>query len=149
MSRVEKRLRSARSRPVSCQFCRSRKLRCSRQFPCPNCTSRGITCDVDAPTAASINGALEQATDTPSGTFQQDVLSRLQRLEEIVMGQGEPSNTPSIQTGSQPSPPALRTGRTGDFLTGEQYNTLGLNWIEGEVTYPTTMVQLCPLTRLL
>lgn len=142
MSRVEKRPRPARSRPVSCQFCRSRKLRCSRQFPCPNCTSRGIACDLDAPTATSINEAVEEESETPSGTFQRDVLARLHQLEELVMGRGELSNPPSVQTGSQPSPPSLPKG---DFFAEEQYNSIELNWIEGVVTYPSSMVSCAHL----
>jgi hypothetical protein len=146
MSRVEKRLRPARSRPVSCLFCRSRKLRCSRQFPCPNCTSRGIACDRDAPTATSINEAVEEESETPSGTFQQNVLSRLHRLERLVMGRGELSSPPSVQTGSQPSPPSLPRG---DFFTGEKYSSVEFNWLEGAVTHPSPMVSCAQLYNYL
>lgn len=38
-----------RSRPVSCHFCRTKKLRCSRDFPCTNCTSREIACHLYGP----------------------------------------------------------------------------------------------------
>ncbi|KAG6009126.1 hypothetical protein E4U21_003195 [Claviceps maximensis] len=36
--------RKWRQRPIACQSCRRRKIRCSREFPCSNCTSRGIKC---------------------------------------------------------------------------------------------------------
>src|SRR4051794_1282425 len=36
--------RNPRQRPVSCFFCRSRKLRCSRETPCSNCAVRKIQC---------------------------------------------------------------------------------------------------------
>lgn len=29
---------------VSCQFCRTKKLKCDRQFPCSNCRARRLTC---------------------------------------------------------------------------------------------------------
>lgn len=33
-----------RPAPVSCQSCRSKKLKCNRVQPCSNCASRGISC---------------------------------------------------------------------------------------------------------
>lgn len=33
-----------RQNPVSCQFCRSKKLRCDRAQPCANCFARHISC---------------------------------------------------------------------------------------------------------
>ncbi|KIW29281.1 uncharacterized protein PV07_05106 [Cladophialophora immunda] len=36
-------------RPVSCHYCRSKKLRCSRQFPCDNCAVKGLTCQLYDP----------------------------------------------------------------------------------------------------
>ncbi|KJR81438.1 uncharacterized protein SPSK_01018 [Sporothrix schenckii 1099-18] len=38
----------ARKGHYSCEFCRVRKLRCSRPLPCTNCVSRGKTCVMDA-----------------------------------------------------------------------------------------------------
>lgn len=45
----------------SCEFCRVRKLRCSRPLPCINCVSRGKTCvmDVEGP-------VVEERQSTPS-----------------------------------------------------------------------------------
>lgn len=86
MAQVEQ---NTRSRPLSCLFCRSRQLRCSRQFPCPNCTSRGITCELDAHTASSISSSTEDKSCLHSSTVQHDVLARLSRLEESVIGQGK------------------------------------------------------------
>lgn len=37
--------RRRRQPQVSCNFCRSKKLKCDRAQPCFNCTSRGIPCD--------------------------------------------------------------------------------------------------------
>lgn len=36
--------RSHRKGQYSCNFCRSRKLRCDRPLPCTNCASRGNSC---------------------------------------------------------------------------------------------------------
>lgn len=43
--------RSNRKGQYSCNFCRSRKLRCDRPLPCTSCRSRGKTCQFD-PTPA-------------------------------------------------------------------------------------------------
>jgi hypothetical protein len=41
---VEKQKRAPRQEPVSCQTCRTRKLKCDRQNPCSNCLSRRVDC---------------------------------------------------------------------------------------------------------
>jgi hypothetical protein len=33
-----------RQDPVSCQFCRKKKLKCDRGNPCSNCRARALTC---------------------------------------------------------------------------------------------------------
>ncbi|KAK1148448.1 hypothetical protein N8T08_009451 [Aspergillus melleus] len=74
---------SSRQRPVSCQFCRARKLKCNRQLPCGNCTSRGISCHLysQPPTDESV-------TDL-------DILERLRRLEELVFRSHGQTATPT------------------------------------------------------
>lgn len=95
-----------RHRPVSCYFCRSRKLRCSRESPCSNCASRGIDCglyprEVDErstspqPTSTSSitrKDALYASTNndtslypTPAATRSVGILGRLRRLEDLVL----------------------------------------------------------------
>lgn len=37
--------RSAWQQPVSCEFCRLKKLRCDKKRPCYNCASRGFACE--------------------------------------------------------------------------------------------------------
>ncbi|KAJ6028105.1 hypothetical protein N7540_003681 [Penicillium herquei] len=136
MGRVEKNLsRSTRSRPVSCLFCRSRKLRCSRQFPCPNCTSRGLTCQLGGPatsSAESIEGSPEAAPDT----FRQDVLERLRRLEEIVI---KKRKTPNIADEQASQEPPLRPWQKGNpssaTVERTQDSAIDVDWLEGEVTY--------------
>ncbi|KAH8432485.1 Zn(II)2Cys6 transcription factor [Aspergillus melleus] len=74
---------SSRQRPVSCQFCRARKLKCNRQLPCGNCTSRGISCQ------------LYSQPPTEESVTDQDVLERLRRLEELVLRSHGQTTTPT------------------------------------------------------
>ena len=65
----------SRQRPVSCRFCRSRKLRCSRESPCSNCISRGIRCELEYP--------VESASPSPTAS-KLELLERIRKLEELV-----------------------------------------------------------------
>ena len=65
----------SRQRPVSCRFCRSRKLRCSRESPCSSCVSRGIQCVLDYP--------VENASSSPTAS-KLELLERIRKLEELV-----------------------------------------------------------------
>ncbi len=78
--------RVQRQRPVSCNFCRSRKLRCSRTSPCTNCSSRGIPCRLDLPVPTPATPA------TSDGTVQ-SILRRLQLLEQLVLSQDKANPT--------------------------------------------------------
>jgi hypothetical protein len=42
---------------VSCQFCRSKKLKCDRQFPCSNCRARRLICASSGRTSELSEGA--------------------------------------------------------------------------------------------
>ncbi|KAF2678780.1 hypothetical protein K458DRAFT_347979 [Lentithecium fluviatile CBS 122367] len=66
---------SSRQRPVSCSFCRTRKLRCSRDAPCTNCKSRGIECELET------LSRLPNETDGPSKA---ELLDRVRALEELL-----------------------------------------------------------------
>ncbi|KAE9363025.1 hypothetical protein N431DRAFT_489964 [Stipitochalara longipes BDJ] len=72
--------------PVSCQTCRSKKLKCNRVQPCSNCIARGITCTFLVPPQGQ--------TDT-SSAFQgnAELLARIKRLEDIVLKQSSPTET--------------------------------------------------------
>lgn len=87
--------RQPRQRPVSCNFCRVRKLRCSREFPCSNCTSRGVQCQAQDPpraTGPSSRPVFKRAGGGVSGGGggtssegkEADILSRLERLEALL-----------------------------------------------------------------
>ncbi|KIY02593.1 uncharacterized protein Z520_01058 [Fonsecaea multimorphosa CBS 102226] len=75
-------LKRPRQDPISCQFCRSKKLKCNRQQPCSNCASRGLVCDGKlAP-----YGRRAPASAVDEDASDQSVLARLKRLEDIVIG---------------------------------------------------------------
>ncbi|KAI1619879.1 hypothetical protein EDD37DRAFT_196347 [Exophiala viscosa] len=76
-----------RQDPVSCEFCRSKKLKCDRQQPCSNCATRGLSCN-----GQSIRSPrhIRPSSNDDSAS----VLARLKRLEDIVIGpstQGSPA----------------------------------------------------------
>lgn len=70
--------------PMSCQSCRSRKLRCDRDHQCANCTSRGIPCQ-RTQTAVSTR-------PSPSPSASTQLLSRLEVIENIISLQSEHMN---------------------------------------------------------
>ena len=80
-----------RQRPVSCRFCRTRKLRCSRDAPCSNCVSRGLHCDLETSTAQR---------SSESNTLKSDTLQRIQRLERLIGTQRLEPEEDSEQTNS-------------------------------------------------
>ncbi|CAG8053929.1 unnamed protein product [Penicillium olsonii] len=138
MNRIVKpSVRSSRSRPVSCHSCRSRKLKCSRQFPCSNCISRGTACQL-YPTATSPGIQNEQEELHVSQGSNADVLARLRRLEEIVIGNGkasEPLDQATTQAPSVPSPPTRQFEHPYMMHQG-QSSAAAVNWLEGEITSP-------------
>ncbi|KAI4691017.1 uncharacterized protein J4E88_002494 [Alternaria novae-zelandiae] len=100
--------RSNRKGQYSCNFCRSRKIRCDRPLPCTSCRSRGKTCQFDPTPAArevqgpqtpvSIEASLTQqqpyesiqtpfsSTGKPDMQAEIDALqSRVQELEERII----------------------------------------------------------------
>lgn len=79
-----------RTRVTSCQLCRDRKLRCSRQFPCSNCTARGAACK--APQVQRTAGQRETPEKTPVPVLARHVsndqlLKRLESLEALLATQ--------------------------------------------------------------
>ncbi|KAK0712051.1 hypothetical protein B0H67DRAFT_493035 [Lasiosphaeris hirsuta] len=66
--------------PLSCEGCRTRKLKCNREKPCQNCTARGEQ------SACSFRGAKNGAESGPSGDVNDGraTQQRLDRLEHLV-----------------------------------------------------------------
>ena len=88
--------RTTRQRPISCHFCRSRKLRCSRHFPCPNCETRGLKCQLY--TSQSLPTSSRPSHRGISSDFNSEVLARLQRLEEIVLPPRHENSGPRVES---------------------------------------------------
>lgn len=68
--------------PVSCQSCRSKKLKCNRSQPCSNCTARGIHCKFLVRPGG-------QANTNSASHNNAELLERIARLESIVLKQSE------------------------------------------------------------
>ncbi|KAH8809213.1 hypothetical protein F5884DRAFT_794829 [Xylogone sp. PMI_703] len=135
------------SRPtVSCQLCRSKKLRCDRTQPCSNCTSRNVIClyttyqdhnseklkyngfPIIESTMPFLNSPPDTAKSSPPAGFNQswespNVLQRLERLERAVFSH----NGSSVDNRSAPGSLTAYQNLPGT----EKY---GLNKIEPAVT---------------
>ncbi|KAI0098933.1 hypothetical protein GGR51DRAFT_576799 [Nemania sp. FL0031] len=74
--------RKGRPEPVSCQLCRSKKLRCNRVQPCSNCESRHVPCHFLIPPPRNQRGR------TPGLQNNTEILARIERLEAIVLAEG-------------------------------------------------------------
>ncbi|KAM3068405.1 hypothetical protein ACMFMG_009541 [Clarireedia jacksonii] len=73
-----------RQDPVSCQFCRSKKLKCDRVFPCSNCRARKISC-VSASGEPSRNMSPHgSAIESFQSHGIEELSQRLGRLEELL-----------------------------------------------------------------
>lgn len=94
----------SRQDPVSCQLCRSKKLKCNREQPCSNCTARGVSCKFHVPPPTS------RTATVPAPQNHSEILDRLQRLETVIL-QPSPSES-HLSHGSEDSRPAKRVAFT-------------------------------------
>lgn len=78
MLKNQGKMAASRQRPVSCRFCRARKLRCSREAPCSNCVSRGIRCDLEIRVGKP---------PSPTNDSESALIERIKRLENILLAQ--------------------------------------------------------------
>lgn len=116
--RVTKRARQ----PVSCQLCRTRKLKCDREQPvCGSCLKRdeGALCNYLPSRASGGVAGLDSAENAPSTKARQgprprqEVQTRLQQLEQLVSGllsqrpatNGQVASSPP-ESSSSPNDPA-------------------------------------------
>ncbi|KAG6005680.1 hypothetical protein E4U43_000555 [Claviceps pusilla] len=134
--------RKWRQRPIACQSCRRRKIRCSREFPCSNCTSRGIKCvQFYEPQESRELDTVLDADNTPEVASQQiksqqlvphsslslngserisvlfpnaDIQARLNRLESWITG----------LNGSTVAPPSFSREKIEKFESPPQYQEL-------------------------
>jgi positive regulator of sigma E activity len=113
------RTKRPRQDPVSCLFCRQKKLKCNREQPCSNCVAREINCR----TAVS---QLDNQSEPPTASVENAaILARLKTLEDIVLGAGRTAFTPSSNI-SYRSPSAL----PADQLVGVEVHRVESNWLE-------------------
>ncbi|KAL6915813.1 hypothetical protein FSHL1_007263 [Fusarium sambucinum] len=111
--------RQPRQRPVSCHFCRVRKLRCSRDFPCSNCTSRGVQCQSQdpprlTPTAtAPVSRPIAKRGDPPPTEREAEILSRLEKLEALLAQRTNQGSNPPASTASSSACGSDDVPRTG------------------------------------
>ncbi|KAH8901375.1 hypothetical protein GQ53DRAFT_835202 [Thozetella sp. PMI_491] len=110
-----------RQRPVSCQFCRTRKLRCSRTAPCSNCVSRRITCDLQDPIAQP------RGTSGPSQNL--EIIERLHRLESLLVARKGDEQGPNCQPPAiQESQPQLIYPSAAPSPTGKVDRDRNISW---------------------
>ncbi|CAK7237296.1 hypothetical protein SEUCBS140593_009911 [Sporothrix eucalyptigena] len=113
--------RTARKGHYSCDFCRARKLRCSRPLPCTNCVSRGKKCvlgDVDgyeyAEEEASYREAHQAASERrpPATDNLLEEVHRLRRLAEDLEKRFTRENGGKPVPDSTPLAPPVPTSTT-------------------------------------
>ncbi|KIV81945.1 hypothetical protein PV11_04092 [Exophiala sideris] len=113
-----------RQDPVSCEFCRSKKLKCDRQQPCANCATRGLSCNGQSG-RPPLNTQPSSDGDTAS------VLARLKRLEDIVIGPSS-HGSPAI-VGLRQSPQLAYLSPASEYEeavhTLEESGTRRENWL--------------------
>lgn len=119
-----RRTRCPRQDPVSCQFCRSKKLKCDRRQPCSNCSARGVTCQPVARHSPQARQDDKQQHPCPDNV---EILARLKALEDRVSAMGSGSFL-STQSPQQPftSTPISRTSLstpTTRTIVDEDYRT--------------------------
>lgn len=103
--------RRPRQLPISCQLCRSMKLKCSREQPCSNCISRNVPCERAFPSTATL--AAPNPQGHPSATIDHrhdEIVSRLQKLEELVIRSRCPGRE-GLQAREATVPPLVPTTR--------------------------------------
>lgn len=80
--------RRRRQPQVSCNFCRSKKLKCDRGQPCSNCNARGIRCDGQDMPAAVSSAALSMGCVLSHPQFHFEFLVEA----KVPRASGSPSN---------------------------------------------------------
>jgi hypothetical protein len=110
MGKVSTTAKADRKRPVSCHFCRSRKLRCDRQSPCTNCQTRGVQCTLYPTNSVELPGTRPNAQILAPNGSNAELTARLLRLEEIVLKHSDPVIT-------HRAPPAHRPWQNSALTT--------------------------------
>ncbi|KAH7370091.1 hypothetical protein BKA65DRAFT_602631 [Rhexocercosporidium sp. MPI-PUGE-AT-0058] len=117
-----------RQDPVSCLFCRRKKLKCDRGAPCSNCRARKLTC------SSAIDGSAVQSRSTadPDPLVESqnidELNARVRRLEELLLTRKDSFDPSTSQTKFQP-PPAL-TYAEKEQPSDDIELTRAVSWIE-------------------
>ncbi|KAF7894151.1 hypothetical protein EAF00_007665 [Botryotinia globosa] len=121
-----------RQDPVSCQFCRTRKLKCDRNFPCSNCRARKVPCvsaigQADIPSSQPINSL--SAGSSSQGI--EELNARLKRLEELlerkVNVSGSSNDTASVVSTQETPAEDTQITNTVSWLESDAFEHRGLH----------------------
>ncbi|KAK8162237.1 putative Zn(II)2Cys6 transcription factor [Phyllosticta citrichinensis] len=138
---------------VSCQLCRTKKLRCDRSQPCSNCSTRGAQC-----VYAGQGPAPSSSSTIPSSAMLpvEEILQRLQKLEQAVFKKGDPqTNAPGLLS----SPEKNASGLLSLSMALVRHGTISVTqeetpnaeptgnddtsrWLEGIATTPNSVLSL-------
>ncbi|PLB49897.1 hypothetical protein P170DRAFT_445337 [Aspergillus steynii IBT 23096] len=113
--------RRPRQFPVSCQLCRSMKLKCSRDQPCSNCVARGVTCQRAYRGPLTPSSPAQPQSTQSSGPSNAELLTRIQRLEELIL---------QSHSGGIPSPIDM-TSRSPALSSHVSEGEGDFKWLEG------------------
>ena len=104
-----------RQQPVSCEACRKRKSRCSREQPCTNCQNRGVDCVFLGREPVSFDVRPTHAPNSLASLQAENVAikARLDRLEYVLVRR----ESRSASTSEERPPKVQRTERLGPVLT--------------------------------
>ncbi|KAB8298723.1 hypothetical protein EYC80_000898 [Monilinia laxa] len=113
-----------RQDPVSCQLCRTKKLKCDRMFPCSNCRARKISCISATGHAvpSQIQSIAPVLTESSSQGIE-ELNARLRRLEELLT-----KNTSLLSSSTNASPVISRQETPAEDL--QITNTV--SWLESD-----------------
>jgi Fungal Zn(2)-Cys(6) binuclear cluster domain len=117
-----------RQEPVSCQSCRVKKLKCSRQQPCSNCLARGVTCQSQFRQPTSVSPRQQEAATEATTSGDSDsaaILARLKRVEDLLSGLSRTQIPPPQSDGlsSQSVDPSPRSD-------GDETSRIDSDWLE-------------------
>lgn len=120
--------RRRRQPQISCNFCRSKKLKCDRAQPCFNCRSRGIPCDGQPQSQAQSQSQPAAIADASSSSLHDtpDILARLRRLEDAVFAQ-TPSSYDETPTSSSARPTSTHRHRPVELDYDKSDDSLALH----------------------
>lgn len=110
----------ARGRPISCRFCRARKLRCSREAPCTNCISRGIECDLVPPARPS--AGIVRASES-------ELLERIRKLEELLQEKSQRTGSRNARSRSLISDRPPRQGQDSNVSLDIEHLDNDVAWL--------------------